>query len=79
MKKIEAIIRDEKLDTVREALAKSDYVGMTVSEVSGHGRRGGLKSPNSRWLSYIATYRVCGRVGLSPTPPQTRTNPEKAR
>ncbi len=43
MKKIEAIIREEKLDAVREALAKSGYVGMTVSEVSGHGRQGGLK------------------------------------
>ncbi len=43
MKKIEAIIREEKLDAVRDALATSGYVGMTVSEVSGHGRQGGLK------------------------------------
>jgi len=43
MKKIEAIIREEKLDAVREALANGGYVGMTVSEVSGHGRQGGLK------------------------------------
>ena len=43
MKKIEAIIREEKLDAVREVLSKSGYFGMTVSEVSGHGRQGGLE------------------------------------
>jgi len=42
MKKIEAIIREEKLDVVRKALQNSGYHGMTVSEVSGHGRQGGL-------------------------------------
>ena len=42
MKKIEAIIREEKLDAVRRALETSGYFGMTVSEVSGHGRQGGL-------------------------------------
>ena len=42
MKKIEAIIREEKLEAVRTALRDSGYYGMTVSEVSGHGREGGL-------------------------------------
>ncbi len=42
MKKIEAIIREEKLDVVSRALESSGYHGMTVSEVSGHGRQGGL-------------------------------------
>lgn len=42
MKKIEAIIREEKLEAVRTALENSGYYGMTVSEVSGHGRQGGL-------------------------------------
>ena len=42
MKKIEAIIREEKLDAVKAALEKYSYFGMTVSEVSGHGRQGGL-------------------------------------
>jgi nitrogen regulatory protein P-II 1 len=41
VKKIEAIIREEKLDAVRKALAKDSYSGVTVSEVSGHGRQGG--------------------------------------
>ena len=42
MKKIEAVIRPEKLETVREALAKMGIVGMTISEASGHGKQGGI-------------------------------------
>ncbi len=42
MKKVEAIIREEKLDAVREALEGDSYYGITVSEVCGHGRQGGL-------------------------------------
>jgi nitrogen regulatory protein P-II 1 len=41
MKKIEAIIREEKLEAVRQALKEDSYYGVTVSEVSGHGRQGG--------------------------------------
>lgn len=42
MKLIEAIIRQEKLNAVKTALEASGYFGMTVSEVSGRGRQGGL-------------------------------------
>jgi len=42
MKKIEAIIREEKLDAVRKALTEASYFGITVTEVSGHGRQGGI-------------------------------------
>ncbi len=42
MKMIEAIIREEKLDIVKEALGKLGYFGMTVTEVSGRGREGGV-------------------------------------
>jgi nitrogen regulatory protein P-II 1 len=42
MKKVEAIIREEKLDAVRNALKEASYFGITVSEVSGHGRQGGV-------------------------------------
>ncbi len=41
-KKIEAIIREEKLDAVKEALRKIGIVGMNVVEVRGHGRQGGI-------------------------------------
>jgi len=41
-KKIEAIIREEKLNDVKEALREVGIVGMNVSEVRGHGRQGGI-------------------------------------
>jgi nitrogen regulatory protein P-II 1 len=42
MKKIEAIIRPEKLDAVRGALDEKGFPGMTVSEVKGRGRQKGI-------------------------------------
>ena len=42
MKKIEATIRPEKLEPVREALAEMGITGMTVMEVSGRGRQSGI-------------------------------------
>ena len=39
-RKIEAIIREEALDKVREALADIGIVGMNVFEIRGHGRLG---------------------------------------
>ena len=42
MKLIEAIIREEKLEAVRKALKEESYFGITVTEVSGHGRQGGV-------------------------------------
>ena len=41
-KKIEAIIREEKLDDVKRALKEIGIVGMNVFEVHGHGRQGGI-------------------------------------
>jgi nitrogen regulatory protein P-II 1 len=42
MKKVEAIIREEKLAAVKKALEAKSYFGMTVSEVSGRGRQKGI-------------------------------------
>ena len=41
-KKIEAIIREDKLNAVKEALLRVGIVGMNVYEVRGHGRQGGI-------------------------------------
>jgi len=41
MKKIEAVIRPEKLETVRVALERSGYPGITISEIEGHGLQKG--------------------------------------
>ncbi len=42
MKKIEAIIRPEKLPVVKAALEESGYPGMTITEVRGHGVQKGV-------------------------------------
>ena len=42
MKKIEAIIRPEKLDMVRNALGEIGCPGITITEVEGHGKQKGL-------------------------------------
>src|SRR5436305_11686502 len=41
MTKIEAIIRPNKFDPVKDALHQLGVEGMTVSEVRGHGRQKG--------------------------------------
>jgi nitrogen regulatory protein P-II 1 len=42
MKKIEAIIRPEKLHFLREKLDVKGFSGMTVTEVKGRGRQKGI-------------------------------------
>ena len=42
MKKIEAIIRPEKLAAVKDALGLLGILGMTVTHVSGRGRQKGI-------------------------------------
>ncbi len=42
-KKIEAIIREEKLHDVKMALQEIGIVGMNVTECRGHGRQGGIE------------------------------------
>ncbi len=41
-KKIEAFIREEKFEEVKQALYAIGIVGMNVVEVHGHGRQGGV-------------------------------------
>jgi nitrogen regulatory protein P-II 1 len=53
MKKVEAIIREEKLNAVKKALEEKSYFGMTVSEVSGRGRQKGIPL---QWR--VGEYRV---------------------
>jgi nitrogen regulatory protein P-II 1 len=53
MKKIEAIIREERLNPVKKALEEKSYFGMTVSEVSGRGKQKGIPL---QWR--VGEYRV---------------------
>ena len=41
MMRVEAIIREEKLDDLKNALAEEGFLGMTVTEVRGRGRQKG--------------------------------------
>ena len=42
MKKIEAVIRPEKFDIIKDALTEKGYGGMSVSEIKGHGNQKGV-------------------------------------
>jgi nitrogen regulatory protein P-II 1 len=42
MKRIEAIVRPEKLEDVKEALTSLGHAGLTVAEVKGHGIQKGI-------------------------------------
>lgn len=42
MKKIEAIIRPEKLEDVRRALQETGCGGLMISEIEGHGKQKGV-------------------------------------
>jgi nitrogen regulatory protein P-II 1 len=53
MKKIEAIIRSEKLDDLREALDDKGLSSMTVTEVKGRGAQKGI---TLEWR--VGEYRV---------------------
>ena len=53
MKKIEAIIRPEKIDDVRKAIEAVGYPGITITEAEGHGKQKGVVQ---QWRG--ETYRV---------------------
>jgi nitrogen regulatory protein P-II 1 len=53
MKKIEAIIRSEKLEDLREALDAKGFSAMTVTEVKGRGSQKGI---TLEWR--VGEYRV---------------------
>jgi nitrogen regulatory protein PII len=43
MKRIEAIIRPEKLEPLRLHLEGIGYPGMMITEIEGHGKQGGVQ------------------------------------
>lgn len=53
MKKVEAIIREERFENVKKALEEGGYYALTVTEVSGRGEQKGLTLP---WR--VGEYRV---------------------
>jgi nitrogen regulatory protein P-II 1 len=55
MKKIEAIIRPEKLEPLRLHLEEIGYPGMMVTEIEGHGKQGGVQH-QWRGTQYKSTF-----------------------
>lgn len=53
MKRIEAIVRPQRVEAVKDALVSLGHAGVTVSEVKGHGIQKGL---TQEWRG--APYRV---------------------
>ena len=53
MKKIEAIVRPEKVEEVRKAIESVGYPGITMTEAQGHGKQKGVVQ---QWRG--ETYRV---------------------
>ena len=53
MKKIEAIVRPEKVEEVRKAIEAVGYPGITMTEAQGHGKQKGVVQ---QWRG--ETYRV---------------------
>jgi nitrogen regulatory protein P-II 1 len=43
LKKIEAIIREDKINDVKDALIGIGIVGLNMFEIRGHGRQGGIR------------------------------------
>jgi nitrogen regulatory protein P-II 1 len=53
LKKIEAIIREDKINDVKDALEKVGIVGLNMFEIRDHGRQGGIQL-----LGRAGTYQV---------------------
>jgi len=55
IKRIEAIIRPERLEPLRASLEKVGYPGMTVTEVEGHGKQRGMEQQfrGNRFKTYF--------------------------
>jgi nitrogen regulatory protein PII len=61
MKKVEAIIRPDRLDVVLEELEKIGYPGLTVTEVRGHGKQKGV---THHWRGNEYTVRFIPKVKI---------------
>ena len=72
MKKVEAVIRHFKLDSLKDALVAKGIQGMTVSEVRGFGRQRGHKEMY-RGTEYTVDFLPKVKVGVIVTDAQLET------
>ena len=63
MKRIEAVIRPEKLELLQSQLEKIGYPGLMVSKIEGHGKQGGVKH-QFRGQEYKTTFITKVRVEI---------------
>jgi len=63
IKRVEAIIRPEKLEPLRHHLEETGYPGMMVTEVEGHGKQKGLEQ-QWRGTRYKTAYLPKVRVEI---------------
>ena len=61
MKRIEAIVRPEKLEDVKEALIALGHAGLTVIEVKGHGIQKGI---TKQWRGQEYTIDLLPKVAV---------------
>ena len=64
-KKIEAIIRAEKLNVVKQALGDIGIVGLTVFNVRGRGRGSGMQLQWRTELTSSTCCRACKLISCS--------------
>ena len=62
MKRIEAIIRPEKVEAVKEALVSTGHAGLTVTEVKGHGIQKGV---TQQWRGQEYTIDLLPKVSVA--------------
>jgi len=61
MKKLEAIVRANKLDAVIDGLETVGYPGVTITDVKGHGKQKGLEQ---HWRGNAYTIRFIPKVKI---------------
>jgi nitrogen regulatory protein P-II 1 len=61
MKRVEAIVRPEKLEAVKEALVSLGHAGLTVTEVKGHGIQKGV---TQQWRGQEYTIDLLPKVSV---------------
>ena len=64
MKKIEAIIRPERLEQVKKALEDKGFIAMTVIEVLGRGEQKGIKSASAEVIGAGVYDKLKGESGV---------------
>jgi nitrogen regulatory protein P-II 1 len=61
LKKVEAVIRPERVDSVLDELSEIGYPGVTITEVRGHGKQKGITHQwrgNEYTVKYIPKVKI---------------------